>query len=225
MWCITKITQEYRKRMYRLLNLYKKPYDPKSPVICFDEKSKQLLDASRPSIPAKPGRARRIDYEYKRNGTANIFVAVEPKGKYRSVKATKRRTKRDFAKEIRRIINLSRYKKAKKIHFVLDNLNTHFEKSFHETFSKIEAENILKRLKFHYTPKHASWLNMAEIEINVLSRQCLNRQIPTLKAMKVQIAAWSRRRNKMKAGINWQFTVEQAEKKFKLKRRTQELNK
>jgi len=217
MWCIPVITKEYEERMFDVLDIYKKTYDPKYPLICFDEKSKQLLDKVRNAIPARPGRTKRSDYEYKRNGTANIFAAVEPKAGFRIVRATKRRTKKDFAIEIKRIINLNRYKQAQKIHIVLDNLNTHFEKSFYETFSKTEAENILKRIEFHYTPKHASWLNMAEIEINVLSTQCLNQQIPTMKDIRRQIAKWKRDRNRKRARINWQFTKEKATKKFKLK--------
>jgi len=224
MWCIAKITDEYIERMFDITRLYKKPYDPKNPVICFDEKNKQLLGSSLQPIPIKPGRIKRVDYRYKRNGTAHIFVTVEPKGEFRTIKVTKRRTKTDFAKEIKRIIKLFKYKNAKKIHIVLDNLNTHFEKSFYETFSKIEAKNILKRIKFHYTPKHASWLNMAEIEINVLSSQCLNQKILELKEMRKHIAAWLKHRNKMKAGINWKFTKEQAEIKFKLNHKTQKLN-
>jgi len=216
MWCIPSITDEYKERMFNLLDLYKKPYNPKYPVVCFDEKSKQLLSDTRKSIQAKIGKIKQVDYEYKRNGTANIFVSVEPKGKFRKVKATKRRTKQDFAKEIKRITKLKRYGKAKKIHIVLDNLNTHFEKSFYETFSKTEAKRILKRIEFHYTPKHASWLNMAEIEINVLSRQCLNQKNPNMQFIRKQIAKWSQNRNRMKKGINWQFTKEKAKKKFKL---------
>ena len=220
MWCIPKITKEYKERMFNLLDLYEKPYNPKYPVICFDEKSKQLLKNTRKPIPAKIGKVKQVDYEYKRNGTANIFVTVEPKGKFRKVKATKRRTRQDFAKEIKQITKLKRYSKAKKIHIVLDNLNTHFEKSFYKTFSKIEAKRILKKIKFHYTPKHASWLNMAEIEINVLSRQCLNQKIPTLQNMRKQITKWSKDRNRMNKGINWQFTKEKANKKFKLNKKT-----
>lgn len=210
---------------FDIIELYEKPYDSKNPVICFDEKSKQLLSASRQPLPAKQGKIKRVDYEYIRNGTANIFVTVEPKGKFRTVKATKRRTKSDFAKEIKRISKLPRYKNVEKINIVLDNLNTHFEKSFYETFSKKDAENILKRIEFHYTPKHASWLNMAEIEINVLSMQCLNRKMPTLGEMRKHISIWSKYRNNMKAGINWQFTKKQAEIKFKLNNKTQKLNK
>ena len=222
MWCIPKITKEYKERMFNLLDLYEKPYNPKYPVICFDEKSKQLLADTKEPIPAKIGKIKQVDYEYKRNGTANIFVSVEPKGKFRKVRATKRRTKQDFAKEIKQITKLKRYDKAKKIHIVLDNLNTHFEKSFYETFSKTEAEIILKRIEFHYTPKHASWLNMAEIEINVLSGQCLNQKIPSMRIIRKHIAKWSQNRNRMKKGINWQFTRKNAEKKFKLNKKNNE---
>lgn len=157
--------------MYDLLNLYAKPYNPLYPVICLDEKSKQLIAEIRTPIPMKPGEDEKYDYEYKRQGTRNIFVSVEPKGGKRKVRVTKRRTKQDFAKFVQGLVQ--DYGHAKKIHLVVDNLNTHFESSFYETFSKKEAKKILKRIKFHYTPKHASWLDMAEIEINVLSRQCI----------------------------------------------------
>ena len=209
--------------MYDLLNLYGCTYNAQYPVVCVDEKSKQLLEDKRKVISMKPGSPEKYDGEYKRMGTQNIFVAVEPLAGKRYIKVTNQRKKVDFAIFIKELV--AGYPQAKKIRLVADNLNTHFESSFHETFNLREASSILEKIEFHYTPKHGSWLNMAEIEINVLSRQCLNRQIPTLKAMKVQIAAWSRSRNKMKAGINWQFTVEQAEKKLKLKRRTKELNK
>lgn len=222
MWCIAEITDEYRKRMMDILKIYEKSYDPLYPVICFDEKSKQLLDDIRRPIQAKAGKIRKVDYEYKRNGTANIFVAVEPKGKFRTVRTTERRTKTDFAKEIKRITQLSRYDNAKKIHIILDNLNTHFEKSFYETFSQTEAQKILQRIKFHYTPKHASWLNMAEIEINVLSGQCLGRHIAALKDLRKQTSVWTKHRNKKNIGIKWRFTRIKAEAKFKI---TQKLSK
>ncbi len=143
-------------------------------------------------------------------------MSVEPKGKFRAVKITKRRTDEDFAKEIKRITKLSRYRDVKKIHIVLDTLNTHFEKSLYETLSKIDAENILNKIQFHYTPKHVSWLNMAEIEINVLPKQCLSRQIESESEMQKHITIWSKQRNKMKAGINWQFTREKAKSKFNI---------
>ena len=216
MWCIPKITDEFIKRMEDVLTLYQKEYDEKEPVLCFDEKSKQLIADTRRLKKTKEGKVRRRDYEYKRNGVQNIFVTTEPKGGHREITVTKRRTKPDFAKEIRRIIDVPRYRNAIKIHIVLDNLNTHFEKSFYETFSQIEAEKLLKRIKFHYTPKHASWLNMAEIEINVLSKQCLNQHIDTLKKMQVKTISWTKHRNKMNIGINWHFTRKKAKVKFKI---------
>lgn len=216
MWCIAEITNDYKTKMLDVLKTYEKSYNPLYPVICFDEKPKQLLGPKKQSIPAMPGKPKRVDYQYVRNGTCNIFLTVEPKGKFRSVRATKRRTASDFAREIRRITKLSKYRDAKKIHIVLDNLNTHFEKSFFKTFPKTEAEDILKRTKFHYTPKHGSWLNAAEIEINVLEKQCLNQYILTRKNMQKQITTWARDRNKQGAGIRWQFTRDKAEKKFNL---------
>jgi len=172
MWCITEITSEYRKRMYRLLNLYNKAFNPAIPVVCFDEKSKQLLEDSRQPIPMKPGRVKKYDYEYRRKGTCNIFVAVEPKAGKHFIKVTDQRTRQDFAKFIKWLVDV-KYKSAKKIKLVLDNLNTHFEKSFYETFSENECCRLLKKIEFIYTPKLASWLNMAEIEINLLEIECL----------------------------------------------------
>lgn len=213
MWCITKITQEYRKRMYRLLNLYKKPYDPKSPVICFDEKSKQLLEDSRTPILMKPGSVKKYDYEYKRNGTCNIFVAVEPKAGNHHIQVTDRRTRQDFAQFMKWLID-KKYKKVKKIKMVLDNLNTHFKKSFYETFSKQECNRLLKRITFIYTPKHASWLNMAEIEINLLDHECLDRNIGNRSEIEKQVNAWTIQSNLEKRKINWSFTRYKADKKL-----------
>lgn len=218
MWCIPNLTPEYIERMEDIIALYAKPYDPNEPVLCCDEKSKQLLKETRPTKNTQTGKPRRSDYEYKRNGTRNLFVTVEPKGGHREVTVTKRRTKQDFAQEIKRVINLPRYENAEKIHVVLDNLNTHFEKSFFETFRKREAKNILKRIQFHYTPKHASWLDMAEIEIGVLNRQCIRGRIPTESALKEKIRVWSKERNKQKKTIKWSFTVEKAREKFKYER-------
>jgi hypothetical protein len=167
MWCIAAITPEYRERMYKVLDLYKEPYNRGFPVICFDEKSKQLLEDYRKPIPLKPGSVAKHDYEYKRNGTCNIFVAVEPKAGKHFVEVTEQRTCKDFAIFIRQLVD-EKYKHAIIIRIVMDNLNTHFVKSFYETFSKQEARRILKKIKFIYTPKHASWLNMAEIEINMM---------------------------------------------------------
>jgi hypothetical protein len=200
--------------MEKLIMLYRRKYNPKKPVICFDEKSKQLIEETRPMQSTKVGKVRRKDYEYKRNGTRNLFVAVEPKGGHREVRVTKRRTKQDFAKEIDRLINLPRYRDADTIHLVVDNLNTHFEQSFVETFGEEKAKKIMKRIQFHYTPKHASWLNMAEIEIGILDRQCIKGRIPTEKALKKKTRLWSKERNKQKKTIEWSFTVKKAREVF-----------
>lgn len=218
MWCVTEMTEEYIKRMLDVLEVYERPYNPLYPVVCFDEKSKQLLDKPRKSIAAKPkpGSLKKVDYEYRRNGTVNIFVAVEPKGKKRHLFVTKHRKKGDFAKAIKRLV-MGKYKSAEKVVLVTDNLNIHSEKVLREIFNNEEAEKIINRIEWHYTPKHASWLNMAEIEINVLSRQCLSREIPAFQGMQKHTAKWSMNRNEMNIGINWQFTRKKAKIKFKLK--------
>lgn len=217
MWCVPSLTPEFIERMEEILALYRKPYDAHEPVICFDEKSKELHADIRPVMHAKERRPRKRDYEYRRNGTANIFLAVEPKGGRRETTVTARRTKTDFAKEINRIAGLSCYKTATKIHVVLDNLNTHFKSSFHKTFQKAKAKRLLSRLCFHYTPKHASWLNMAEIELSILSRQVLTGRIPTSAELVARIRRWKCERNKKKAMIHWKFTKKDARNVFKYK--------
>jgi hypothetical protein len=213
MWCIPTITPEFIERMEEVLDLYARAYNPHEPVLCFDEKSKQLLSDSRPMIPAQEGRFPRRDYEYVRRGTENIFLTVEPKGGFRRAKVTKRRTRSDFAKEVTRITKLPRYRKATKIHIVCDNLNTHYEKSLTETFGE-RANEILKRIEFHHTPKHASWLNMAEIELSILSRQALKGRIGTKKLLKERIRNYERNRNGAKALIQWKFTKDDARRIF-----------
>ncbi len=214
MWCVPKLTDEYIERMEDILDLYEKPYNEQEPVLCFDEKSTQLLENTRTGAPTKPGKLRTIDYEYKRNGTQNIFVCTEPKRGYRTTSVTKRRTKTDTARELDRIFSLKRYREVETIHMVLDNLNTHFRSSFVEAFGEEETEQILAKVHFHYTPKHASWLNMAEIEIGVLSRQVLKQRIENQANLKKQIRAWKTRRNKGKSKINWLFTSKSAREKF-----------
>jgi hypothetical protein len=164
--------------MYCLLELYQQGYNPKEPLVCMDEKSKQLLEDSRPTIKAKPGKLEKYDYEYKRKGTCNIFVAVAPKAGIRIVKVTDTRTKKDFAYFIEDLVE-KHFRKATYIQLVLDNLNTHFEGSLIETFGKRKTSKLLKKIKFIYTPKHGSWLNMAEIEINIMDRQCTGGRIET----------------------------------------------
>lgn len=213
MWCITEITAEYRKRMYRLLNLYNKPYDAAVPVVCFDEKSKQLLADSRHPIAMKPGHAQKYDYEYRRNGTCNIFVAVEPKAGKHHIKVTDQRTRKDFALFMKWLID-TKYKYAKMVMIVLDNLNTHFKKSFEETFSRAECKRLLKKIKFVYTPKHASWLNIAEIEINLLDHECLKRNIGDRLELEKQVKVWCDDNNTEKRKINWHFTRYKADKRL-----------
>lgn len=214
MWCIPEVTTEFVERMEAVLELYAKPYDPREPVLCFDEKSKQLTEDTRQMRSTQQGKLRRRDYEYKRNGTRNIFVTVEPQGGYRRVTVTAHRKRPDFAQEIRKIMSLKRYRHATIIHIVLDNLNTHFERSLLETFGKEKAEQMMSHLQFHYTPKHASWLNMAEIEIGILDRQCVKGRIPDEKQLKEKTSAWQKERNKQKAKINWTFTTKKAREKF-----------
>jgi hypothetical protein len=215
MWCIPAVTPEFTRRMEDILDLYQKPYDSKQPVLCFDEKSKQLLKDGRPVQRPKEGTLRRRDYEYERHGTRNIFMTIEPTGGYRETTVTNHRKKPDFAKEIQRITELPRYRHAHIIHIVLDNLNTHFEPSFFETFSKKEAKRILSRIQFHYTPKHASWLNMAEIEIGIFSRQSIRGRIPTEERLIQHARIWQERRNRQHSMIHWKFTVKDARVKFK----------
>lgn len=214
MWCIPKITPEFRKRMYDLLDLYAEPYDPKRPILGTDEKTKQILAAARNSLPPKPGRYERYDYEYRRKGTRNIFVAVEPKAGRRIVSLTRKRKKRDFARFVQRLVR-RHYPHAKVLRLVLDNLNTHFANALFETFPVEEAKQLLKKVEFHYTPKHASWLNVAEIEINIMDRECLGkRYLPNAARLKRELAAWAGRRNRQKKKIDWRFTRRDADKKL-----------
>lgn len=213
MWCITTITEQYRERMYRLLELYAQEYDPRFPVVCMDEKSKQLIMDIRGTLTMKPGSPTKYDYEYKRNGIRNIFVAVEPLAGKRKMKVTHTRKKSDFAHFIKELVD-QEYPQAQKIKLVLDNLNTHFPSSFYETFFKQEADRVLERIEFYYTPKHGSWLNMAEIEINVMDRECLARRIGDAEKLEKEIKYWSRKRNEAKKKIHWSFTRQDADHKL-----------
>ena len=199
--------------MYDIIDLYLEAYDPKRPKIGLDEKSKQLLKDTREPIPMKPGSSEKYDYEYERNGTVNIFVAIEPDAGRRIIKVTKRRTKKDFAKFVKELVD-GVYKDAEMLRIVLDNLNTHFESSFYERFGKEEAERILSKIEFHYTPKHASWLNVAELEINIMESQCTGRRMKDMEFLAQELKAWSKRRNNERRKINWRFTKEKAVKKL-----------
>ncbi|MCC6289679.1 MAG: IS630 family transposase, partial [Chitinophagaceae bacterium] len=176
MWCIQTITPQYRERMYRLLDLYKLNHDPLHPLVCMDEKSKQLLGDNRKPIAARPGSLEKYDYEYKRNGTCNIFVAIAPQQGIRYTKVTDTRKKPDFAHFVDDLIE-KHFPQAEYIQLVMDNLNTHFEGSLIETFGETKTKLLMQKLRFIYTPKHASWLNMAEIEINIMDRQCTGTRI------------------------------------------------
>lgn len=195
--------------MEDILALYHEPYNPECPLVCFDEALKQLVQELRQPLPAQPGQPARYDYTYQRNGTRNLFVFSEPLRGWRHVKVTRRRTKEDFAYCMRYLVD-EVYPDAKCIRVVLDNLNTHNPAALYETFEPAEAKRILDKLEFHYTPKHGSWLNMAEIEFSVLTRQCLDRRIPDAETLQQEIAAWEAERNAQATMINWQFTTEDA---------------
>ena len=213
MWCIGALTQEYRARMYALLELYARPMSRAEPVICIDEKGLQLIGHSRVPLPMASHNPTKQDYEYVRNGTTNLFVAVEPKAGQRIVSVTERRGKIDFVAFINGLLT-GAYAKARRVHLVLDNLNTHFRKCFDDVLGKRAAAKLLCRVQFHYTPKHASWLNMAEIEIGILSRQCLDRRIASRELLESEVDAWQQARNKEKRAIEWNFTRQDADRKL-----------
>ena len=200
--------------MEDVLDVYKRPYDAKRPVICMDESSKQLIKDTRIPIPATSGEPERYDTEYERNGTCNIFLHIEPlKGK-RKLKVTERRTKIDWAHFIKELVDKD-YPNAEKIVLVMDNLNTHAGSSLYEAFPPADAKRILDKLEIHHTPKHGSWLNVAEIEFSTLSRQCLDRRIPDKDTIVREISAWNKMRNEENAFVDWQFTTENARTKLK----------
>jgi hypothetical protein len=199
--------------MEDVLDLYTEPYDPKRPKVNFDETSKQLIRETRAPLPAAPGRPARYDYEYERNGTRNLFMLVEPQAGWRHITATERRTMQDFAYQMQWLVDEG-YPEATLIRVVMDNLNTHKPASLYETFAPAEARRLLKKLKFHYTPKHGSWLNMAEIELSILSRQCLDRRIPDDATLRREITTYEDTRNAAKAAITWRFTTMDAREKL-----------
>ena len=213
MWCIGELTDEYRSRMYALLALYAKPRSRAEPVVCIDEKSLQLIGHSRAPLRMASHSPEKVDYEYVRNGTTNLFVAVEPKAGQRIVAVTARRGKVDFVEFVSNLLR-NTYANARRVHLVLDNLNTHFRKCFEDVLGKHAAAKLLRRVQFHYTPKHASWLNMAEIEIGILTRQCLDRRTATQDLLKSEVAAWQLDRNKEARTINWKFTRQDADAKL-----------
>lgn len=205
---------EYVARMEDVLSVYTRPYDRKNPVVCMDEQSVQLVEEVRQPIPAAPGRAARIDYEYKRNGTGNIFMFAEPLAGRRDVEVTERRTKIDWAYAVRDLLD-GPYADAAKMTLVMDNLNTHTPGSLYEAFPPAEARRLAERLEIHYTPKHGSWLNIAENELSALSKQCLSRRIGTMDELREEVAAWESERNAACVRVNWRFTIDRARERMR----------
>jgi hypothetical protein len=201
-------------RMEDVLDLYTQPYDSKHPVVCFDEQPRQLIAETRTPLPVAPGRAERIDYEYRRAGTANLFLVCEPLAGWRHVEVTERRTGEDFARQMKALVD-THFPNTERIAVVLDNLSTHSPAALYQTFPPAEAFRLLKRLEFHYTPKHGSWLNMAELEFSVLDRQCLDRRLPDLDSLRREIAAWEATRNTARVTAEWRFTVAKARTKLR----------
>ena len=199
--------------MEDVLDLYAEPYDPKRPVVCFDETSTQLLAETRPALPPQPGQPLRQDYEYRREGTRNLFLTCEPLAGWRQVAVTERRTMQDFAQQMRWLVDEA-YPAVAVVRVVLDNLNTHRVASLYETFPAQEARRIAKRLEFHYTPKHGSWLNMAEIEFSVLSRSCLRQRLPDAESLQREVGASVQERNEARVTVNWRFKTQDARTKL-----------
>jgi transposase len=212
-WCIPEVSGRFVACMEAVLDLYAEPYDPKRPVVCFDETSTQLLGEQRLAMPAKPGRHRREDYEYQRRGTRNLFLACEPLRGWRQVAITERRGNQDFARQMQGLVD-GPYREAEVVRVVLDNLSTHSAGALYDTFAPPEARRIAKRLEFHYTPIHGSWLNMAEIEFSVLARRILRRRIPDEATLCREVDALVRQRNAARATIHWRFTTDKARTKL-----------
>lgn len=212
MWCIPEVSAEYVAAMEDVLDLYEEPYDEKRPMVCFDESPQQLIAEVRERIPATPGHAERFDVEYKRNGVRDLMMISEPKLGLRKVLVTERRTKIEFAQTMQHIVGM--YPDAEIIRVVLDNLNTHKTASLYEAFPPQQAREIARKPEFHYTPKHGSWLNMAEMEFSVLARTCLADRIPDEQTLRLRISANNAKRNAKRQPINWRFTIRDARRKL-----------
>ncbi len=205
---------EYVAHMEDVLDLYQQPHDPLAPVLCMDEQPVQLLKEVRVPVAAAPGRPKRVDYEYERAGTASIFMFNEPKTGWRQVHAKEHRTRTDWALEIRDLL-VGRYAGVPKVRLVMDNLNTHSIGSLYQAFPPAEARRLVERLDIHYTPKHGSWLNLAENELSALTKQCLSRRIGTLTKLQHEVTAWERKRNADGVRIHWRFTIDRARDKMR----------
>jgi hypothetical protein len=216
MWCIPpERDAEFVCAMENVLEVYKRPRDPEHPVVCMDEKPKQLVKETRSPVPCAKGRSERIDYEYERNGTANVFLFVEPLRGWRRVEATERRTRLDWARQVKRLVDAD-YPRAQKITLVMDNLNTHGWASLYEAFEPAEARRLAEKLEIVHTPKHGSWLNVAEVELAVLEKQSIGGRIPDRAALAARLKAWQKARNRSREKVDWQFTT--ADARIKLKR-------
>lgn len=214
-WCIPpKANAEFVCAMEDILEVYHRPYDPKRPLVCMDEATKQQVKETRAPRPAQPGVPQRYDYTYERNGTSTLFMISAPLEGWRHVEVTDRKTAIDWAHRMKELVDLH-FPQADQILLVSDNLNTHKPAALYEAFPPEEARRILEKIEWHYTPKHGSWLNMAEIEISVLQRQCLNRRMPDQALVKQEVAAWQKDRNQTDAKIDWRFTIEEARIKLK----------
>lgn len=210
-----KQNADFVAHMEDVLEVYKRPYDPDYPVVCMDEQPTQLIKETRRKIEAAPGWAERVDYEYERNGTVNNFMFNEPLGNWRKVNVRERKTMIDWAHEIKELLDVD-YPEAEKVVLVMDNLNTHKPASLYEAFEPREAQRLLERLEIHHTPRHGSWLNIAEIELSVFTKQCLNRRIPDIETLRKEAREWYRERNQSQKGVDWRFTTKDA--RIKLKR-------
>jgi len=214
-WCIPpEANAEFVCKMEDVLEVYQRPYDPRHPMVCLDEASKQLIGETRLAVPVAPGREAREDYEYVRNGTANLFMAFEPLAGRRQVTVTDRRTRKDWACVVQGLVDEC-YPSAERIVLVMDNLNTHGPASLYEAFAPAEARRLAAKLEIHYTPKHGSWLDMAEIELGILNRQCLGRRIADVDMLRSEVAAWEQDRNRRETTVDWQFTTTDARVKLK----------
>ncbi len=200
--------------MEDVLEVYQRPFDPVRPVICMDEQPIQLHAEVREPIPAQPGHPEKHDYEYKRNGVVCGFIFTEPLGQWRRITIVETRTKKDWARQVQHLLDVD-YPDAEKVILVCDNLNTHVPGAFYEAFPPERAQALMSRLEIHYTPKHGSWLNIAEIELSALTSQCLKRRIPTIEALRMETTTWNRQRNQAQKGVDWQFTTEDARVKLK----------
>jgi hypothetical protein len=212
-WCIPALSPDYVWHMEDVLDLYAEAENPRRPRVCLDECPYQLISETRQALPVQPGRPARYDYEYRREGTCNLFLVVQPHVGWRHVQVTDRRTKQDFAQCLKDLVDVY-FPQAEVIRLVLDNLNMHTPAALYEAFEPAEARRIVRKLEFHYTPKHGSWLNMAEIELSVLANQCLDQRIADPDTLRTAIAAWEQRRNAQGATIHWRFTVPDARSKM-----------